>query len=232
MRSDLEAGQPDLVITRQTDSTSGHRFKLDYQNLFRTTWKKLPHDVKFSGNSWSMAELLMERPQVSFDCLPEFVGHEIYLVVSSPVPDLTDGPVNETKMVEVLKWVRRKYNELVEEYRQDAKFLPTKEFMSKGFDDALQKTFQTGKDLRSLIKSKKVNIIFSAYIWEHAYKFKKGLSIDAYVTAKPPVQYGKNRAQLKCVETADSRFLAMEDGKPFAAQHLALIVLDAAAGKW
>ena len=139
-----------------------------------------------------------------------FGGHEIYLVVSSPVPDLTDGPVNETKMIEVLKWVRRKYNELVEEYRQDAKFLPTKEFMSEGFDDALQKTFQTGKDLRSLIKSKKVNIIFSAYIWEHAYKFKKGLSIDAYVTAKPPVQYGKNRAQLKCVETADSRFLAME----------------------
>lgn len=59
---------------QQNPAESGHRFKLDYQNLFRTTWKKLPHDVKFSGNSWSMAELLMERPQVSFDCLPEFVG--------------------------------------------------------------------------------------------------------------------------------------------------------------
>lgn len=31
-------------------------------------WKKIPYDVKMSGNSWSIVDLMLTKPTLAFDC--------------------------------------------------------------------------------------------------------------------------------------------------------------------
>lgn len=38
---------------------------MDYLQLYKSMWKKFPEDVKLSGNSWKLVQLLMERPTLT-----------------------------------------------------------------------------------------------------------------------------------------------------------------------
>lgn len=233
----------EVVITRQHDSTSGQKSKMDYLQLYKSMWKKFPEDVKLSGNSWKLVQLLMERPTLTFDCLPEFVNFDIYLLMSEQAPELakeTQGKfLTENNLIGVLNEVSDKYDALAEFYDYNVKH-PKLHKKGLSTSDAVLKVIKMGKKLRKKIQEKKRNLVLTmggSWKWTEAKRFYRGVQLEVAVSAKPPLQYGKNPVKLKCVSDGQKRLLGYEesgaDGAPrfypFTAQELALIILDAAA---
>ncbi|CAK9051789.1 unnamed protein product [Durusdinium trenchii] len=224
----------DVVITRQYDST-----KMDYVELFKSMWKKIPYDVKMSGNSWSIVDLMLTKPTLAFDCEEANQDSDIFLVMSELPSELSkDSRVSEENVVGMLDDVSRVFEQINEvfDYKVDVPNMAKSFYNGMSLQEALDKVMQAGEDLRSTITEKKQNLLggFAARKWKSAFSFYKGTHVQAFLTTKPPVQYGKTAVKLKCYKAQSTRLLGFEGSKetssflPFTAKHFALMVLDVA----